>query len=65
MLKSDAHTPYRQGQLGSGTLSDCELTRMAHAIDAKPQSQADGYLIRCLCHDDRTTLPGCTFVAAP
>ena len=63
MLKSDAHTPYWQSQFGSQKVAECELTQIACALDPKPQ--ADGYLVRCLCHDDRTTLPGCTFVAVP
>jgi putative DNA primase/helicase len=49
-----SHTACPQRQFGSQKVSECELTHIACALDPKPQPQANGYLVRCPCHDDKT-----------
>ncbi len=54
MLKPGAHTCFWHIQFDSRVSSECELTRIAHALDPNPIPQTHGYLLHCPCHDDKT-----------
>lgn len=45
---------FPDGQKNYRNSSECELTRMAFALNPAPVPQTDGYVVRCPCHADAT-----------
>ncbi len=49
-----ARVRFQEGQEDCRNSLECELTRVAYALDPVPVPQTGGYLVRCPCHDDTT-----------